>query len=59
MKKRQTEVRACQRCGCTAKVACPRGCAWMPNLVDVCTACATEAELLQAFDVLRRKVARG
>jgi hypothetical protein len=39
-------ARACTRCGCTDASACPGGCAWMPvPLVDVCTACATPAEL--------------
>lgn len=37
--------RACRRCGCTEARACPGGCAWMPKLKDVCTACATPAEL--------------
>lgn len=32
-------VRRCETCGCTDERACPGGCAWLPGLADVCTAC--------------------
>ncbi|MFJ2719407.1 hypothetical protein [Streptomyces sp. NPDC087437] len=37
----------CVRCGCTDSQACPGGCHWVANrrLVDLCSACATPAEL--------------
>ncbi|MFC8438065.1 hypothetical protein ACFUJT_07685 [Streptomyces griseoincarnatus] len=37
----------CARCGCTEDAACEGGCAWVPNaqMIDLCSACATAAEL--------------
>jgi hypothetical protein len=45
--KKLSGPRACRRCGCTDDRACPGGCAWMPHLKDVCSACATPAEFAQ------------
>ncbi len=40
----------CVRCGCTEDAACEGGCAWVPNaqMTDLCSACATPAELQAA-----------
>uniref|UniRef100_UPI003D723E10 hypothetical protein n=1 Tax=Streptomyces sp. bgisy153 TaxID=3413793 RepID=UPI003D723E10 len=40
----------CERCGCTDARACEGGCAWVPNaqMIDLCSACATPAELAAA-----------
>ncbi|MEU5111675.1 hypothetical protein AB0G64_09265 [Streptomyces longwoodensis] len=44
------DVARCVRCGCTEEQACEGGCAWVPNrqMVDLCSACATPAELAAA-----------
>lgn len=41
------DVARCVRCGCTDERACEGGCYWVPNhqMVDLCSACATPAEL--------------
>ncbi|MGW1035047.1 hypothetical protein ACWD4Z_23025 [Streptomyces antibioticus] len=41
------DVARCVRCGCTEDAACEGGCAWVLNAeqVDLCSACATPAEL--------------
>ncbi|WP_217545615.1 hypothetical protein [Streptomyces sp. GbtcB6] len=41
------DVARCVRCGCTEDAACGGGCYWVPNqqMVDLCSACATPAEL--------------
>lgn len=41
---------SCVRCGCTEDAACEGGCAWVPNeqMTDLCSACATPAELAAA-----------
>lgn len=43
--------RACRRCGCTEKNACPGGCSWVGQ-ADICTACLTswESILFQELD---------
>ncbi|WP_432135836.1 hypothetical protein [Streptomyces sp. bgisy154] len=40
----------CVRCGCTEDRPCEGGCAWVPGylVVDLCSACATPAELAAA-----------
>ncbi|WP_228915981.1 hypothetical protein [Streptomyces sp. DH20] len=45
----ETDAR-CARCGCTEDAACEGGCAWVPNaqMIDLCSACATPAELQAA-----------
>lgn len=40
----QGTPRACSRCGCTDERACSGGCFWMPALINVCSACATQPE---------------
>jgi hypothetical protein len=45
----------CTRCGCTQDRACDGGCAWMPNLPNVCTACATPTELSALAGPLKGK----
>lgn len=44
------DVASCARCGCTEDQACPGGCVWVPTRSpeDVCSSCATEAELAEA-----------
>ncbi len=37
----------CRKCGCTDAAACPEGCSWV--LPDLCSACATPAQLARAF----------
>ncbi|WP_328439314.1 hypothetical protein OHA71_23545 [Streptomyces sp. NBC_00444] len=41
------DIARCVRCGCTEDAACDGGCYWVPNrqLADLCSACATPAEL--------------
>ncbi|EPD63142.1 hypothetical protein [Streptomyces sp. HGB0020] len=43
-------VARCLRCGCTEAQACEGGCHWIPNrdMVELCSACATPAELFYA-----------
>lgn len=36
--------RACRRCGCTNRFACPGGCAWVAASVDLCTSCLRSHE---------------
>ena len=36
----QKKERACVLCGCTESHACPTGCSWLRDDVDVCSACA-------------------
>jgi hypothetical protein len=37
----------CVRCGCTEDASCVGGCSWVPNrmLIDLCSGCATDAEI--------------
>jgi hypothetical protein len=46
----EDDVARCARCGCTDNAACEGGCAWVPNdqMIDLCSACATPAELAAA-----------
>lgn len=49
----QDDDARCVRCGCTENTPCKGGCAWMPNqqMTDLCSACATPAELAAAQTV--------
>lgn len=55
----EDDVARCQRCGCTEDRACDGGCYWVPNpqLIDLCSACATPQEL--AFAALRPQGGQG
>jgi hypothetical protein len=46
----EDDVARCARCRCTDNAACEGGCAWLPNDqgIDLCSACATPAELAAA-----------
>lgn len=46
----EDDVARCHRCGCTEDHACAGGCYWVPNpqLIDLCSACATPQELTYA-----------
>ncbi|WP_330348131.1 hypothetical protein [Streptomyces sp. NBC_00582] len=46
----EDDVARCKRCSCTDSAACAGGCAWVPNEqgIDLCSACATPAELAAA-----------
>ena len=55
----EDDVAHCQRCGCTDDHACDSGCYWVPNpqLIDLCSACATPQEL--AYAALRPQGGQG
>lgn len=36
--------RTCRRCGCTEKRACPGGCSWFADDLDICTRCIEPLE---------------
>jgi hypothetical protein len=46
----EDDVAHCHRCGCTDDRACEGGCYWVPNpqMVDLCSACASPEQLAYA-----------
>lgn len=41
----------CERCGCTDGWACAGGCFWINDAHTLCSACATDFERAERFDV--------